>query len=512
MLAPSVSAQSAATPTSNTASSAIGSRPNVILIVADDLGYRDLAPYGQTLIQTPNIARMANESIVFTDFYSGSPVCAPARCTLMLGKDTGACSARGNFNMPMRGTDETVAEYLKRSGYVTGIFGKWALGGAGTDSSPLAQGFDYTFGWMDQRAAHNSFPDSLWASAGDKFTDGLPAAGAQLAQVPMHGSYAPDVVLDQAVAFLRQAGDEPLFLYYPTTIPHANNKNETTSTAFLEVPSLGIYADKPWAKGERQYAALVSKFDAHVETLRKAAMALDRPTVIFITADNGPHNLGGSNTAFFGSTGPFRGFKGRLLEGGIRVPLLIWTTDGTGQIDQRPSSFPDLTATIVALAGQEVPETMTGRDLLGDNSAIDDSRALYWEFHGGAGGKWAVRKGRWKTMAVLSTPFEQAVGSVLRLGAARFDDQPGVELYDLVVDPGEANNLAEARPDIVTEHFAIAAKARKSAGFGRELDLFRTRENIDKWVVTRFVSVCGAVLALFVLVALFWRRRRKAAV
>lgn len=481
----------------------------MILIVADDLGYGDLAPYGQLRIQTPNIARMATQALLFTDFYSGSPVCAPARCTLMLGHDTGSCSARGNFQMPLRGADETLAEMLKQNGYTTGLFGKWALGDADTDSNPTAQGFDYTFGWLDQIAAHASYPKTLWSSGGALLSDGLPKAGTALAKIEMRGQYAPDLVLDQAIAFLEQAGDEPLFLYYPTTIPHANNKGASRATAFLEVPSVGAYAAQPWADGERKYAALVTKFDDHVERLHQAAMALDRPTVIIITSDNGPHDLGGSNVAFFGSAGPFRGGKGELTEGGIRVPLLIWGLGDNPRVDERPAYFPDLTATILALVGAPAREAMDGRDLLAGDAQVNAERPLYWEYHGGSGGQWAVRKGRWKTMAELSTPLQRALGTIMRLGAPRHQLEPAVMLYDLTADPGETNNLAAAHPEIVAEHFAIAEAASESPGIERDFNLFRTREGITKWVFARFVGVSALLLAVLLGLAVFWRRRRR---
>lgn len=411
--------------------------------------------------------------------------------------------------MPLRGADETLAEMLKQNGYITGLFGKWALGNADTDSNPTAQGFDFTFGWLDQIAAHASYPKTLWSSGGALLSDGLPEAGVALAKIEMRGQYAPDVVLDQAIAFLEQAGDEPLFLYYPTTIPHANNKAEDRDTAFLEVPSLGLYAAQPWADGERKYAALVTKFDDHVERMRQAAMALDRPTVIIITSDNGPHNLGGSNAAFFGSAGPFRGGKGQLTEGGIRVPLLIWGLDDTARIDERPAYFPDLTATILALTGAPAREAMDGRDLLAGSAGLDPMRALYWEYHGGFGGQWAVRKGRWKTIAELSSPLQRALGTIMRLGAPHDRLEPAVMLYDLAADPGETNNLAAEYPDIVAEHFAIADAASESPGIERAFNLFRTREGITKWVFVRFVGVSGALIMALLGLAVFWRRRRK---
>ena len=300
------------------------SQPNIIFILADDLGYGDLGCYGQKQIQTPNLDRMAKEGMRFTRFYAGSTVCAPSRCTLMTGLHTGHCLIRGNRRVDLRDDDYTVAEMLQGAGYRTGMFGKWGLGSEGGTGLPTRQGFDEFFGYLDQSHAHNYYPTFLIrGSERERLDNVVPNPGRQGQGVASEKkTYSHDLIIREALDFVDRNRDVPFFLYLPVTIPHANNE---AGDAGMEVPGLGIYADRDWPEPEKGRAAMITYLDRDIGRLMKKLkdLGIDRQTIVFFSSDNGPHNEGGSESAFFNSSGSLRGSKRYLYEGGIRVPLIV---------------------------------------------------------------------------------------------------------------------------------------------------------------------------------------------
>lgn len=404
-------------------------RPNIVFILADDLGYGDLGCYGQKKFRTPNIDRLAAEGLRFTQCYAGSTVCAPSRCCLMTGLHTGHCRVRGNARVPLEPSDVTVAKVLKRSGYATGLCGKWGLGEAGSTGHPNKQGFDYFFGYLNQTRAHNYYPDFLWKNAGKVPLPNVVERGvASKKEV-----YSPDLILKEALAFIDAQKDWPFFLYFASTLPHANNEARQEG---MEIPSDAPYSDKNWPQPQKNHAAMITRLDTDVgQILQKLKdLKLDDNTVVFFSSDNGPHKEGGAEPTFFDSSGPLRGYKRSMTEGGIRVPMIVrWP----GRIKPGTSDFVwafwDFPPTAADLAGVKPPANIDGQSvvpvLLGSGS-VRPHAFLYWEFHEN-GSKQAVRMGDWKGI-------RNRVGGPL-------------ELYDLSKDVGEKH-------DIATEHPAVVAK------------------------------------------------------
>ena len=432
-------------------------RPNIIFILADDLGYGDLGCYGQKTIQTPNIDTIAAEGMRFTDHYAGSTVCAPSRCCLMTGLHTGHAWVRGNARVPLRPADVTVAELLKQAGYTTGIIGKWGLGEPETTGIPNRQGFDDWFGYLNQRHAHNYYPSYLWRNE-DKFMlknevnhviggrDRTPG-GVATKRV----EYSHDLFAAEALRFVEQNKDRPFFLYLPFTIPHANNE---AGKKGMEVPSFGPYAGKDWPEPQKGHAAMITRMDGDIGKLmaKIKALGLDEKTVVMFSSDNGPHKEGGGDPAFFNASGPLRGYKRALYEGGIRVPMIArWPGKiEAGSVSGHISAFWDFLPTCCELAGVNAPEGIDGLSML--PTLLDRSESqkkhdyLYWEFHE-QGKKQAVRMGRWKGV---------------RLNAAKKPDGP-IELYDLQNDIGEENNIAKRHPEIVAKIESYMKTARTPA-------------------------------------------------
>jgi arylsulfatase A-like enzyme len=405
-------------------------RPNVILVVADDLGYGDLGAYGQRYIRTPNLDRMAREGMRFTNAYAPSPVCAPSRASLMTGLHQGHARIRGNTGrggerVPLKPEDVTVAEVLKGAGYRTGIVGKWGLGEPGTTGVPGRQGFDYFYGYLNQNHAHSYYPEYLWH-------------GDERVKLP-GGTYSHDLLTREALAFIRRGGDAPFFLYLAYTLPHANNELTRQTGNGMEVPSDAPYSRESWSPQQRNYAAMVTRLDADVGELSRLLkeMDIDRETVVIFTSDNGPQGKdeGGYDQTLFDSNGPFRGLKRELYEGGLRVPLLVrWPGRvRAGATSAYPSTLCDLLPTAAELAGVRVPPATDGVSLrsllLGGRAPRRES--LYWEFHEG-GFVQAVRMGSWKAV---------------RRGA-----NGAVELYDLRADIGETR-------DVSARHRALVRRA-----------------------------------------------------
>ena len=402
-------------------------KPNIILIVADDLGRGDLGAYGQRLIRTPHLDRMAREGLRFTDAYAPSPVCAPSRASLLTGLHQGHARVRGNTNrhnerVPLRAEDLTVAEVLKGAGYRTGVVGKWGLGEPGTTGVPGRQGFDYFYGYLNQTHAHDYYPEYLWQDGG-RVT--LPKR-----------TYAHDLFTREALAFVRREAERPFFLYLAYTLPHANNELTRRTGNGMEVPTDAPYSREAWTPQQRNYAAMVTRLDADVGELLRLLkeMDIDRDTLVLFTSDNGPQGKdeGGYDQTLFDSNGPLRGLKRELYEGGIRVPLIArWPGRvRAGAVSAFPVTLCDFMPTAAALAGARAAFETDGVSLqsLLLGGPAPSRGALYWEFHEG-GFAQAVRMGSWKAVRK-------------GLGGA-------VELYDLKADPGETRDLSAREPGLV---------------------------------------------------------------
>ena len=408
-------------------------RPNIIFILADDLGYGDLGCYGQKQIQTPNLDRMAAEGVRFTNAYSGSTVCAPSRCCLMTGYHTGHAIIRGNANVNLRPQDRTVAEVLKEAGYTTALIGKWGLGEEGTSGIPRKKGFDYFYGYLNQTHAHNSYPTFLYRNEQRvKLKNVVPNEGKVGQGIASERiEYSNDLFTQEALAFLDRSKDSPFFLYLTYTIPHANSENGKTG---MEVPDLGIYKDKDWPGMQRQHAAMVTRLDGYVgQVLAKLKeLGLDEDTIVFFTSDNGPHKEGGFNPALSHSSGPLRGIKRDMYEGGIRVPMIArWPGKiAAGRVSDQPWAFWDFMPTAAEIGDAPSPFGIDGISMLPAllGKKQQSHQFMYWEFHE-RGFDQAVRMGDWK--------------------AVRHGTTAPIELYDLRTDIGEKKNVAAEHPDVV---------------------------------------------------------------
>lgn len=409
--------------------------PNIIFILADDLGYGDLGCYGQKQILTPHIDRLAAEGMRFTDCYAGSTVCAPSRCCLMTGKHTGHSTIRGNVaEATLSPEDVTVAQILKQAGYATAMFGKWGLGDAGSPGIPNRKGFDHFFGYLNQTHAHNYYPTFLWRNeAKFPLQNVVPQekpTGAGVASVKLQ--YSDDLFAVEAIQFLDEHQTAPFFLYLPFTIPHANNEAKQNG---LEVPDDEPYVKKDWPVNEKHYAAMVTRLDGYVGQImdRLAKLKLDDNTIVFFTSDNGPHREGGNNPEFFHSSGPLRGIKRALYEGGIRIPMIArWPGHVKPGVMDQPTAFWDFLPTAAELTGQKLPEGIDGMSMMPNLLGLKQERVdrqLYWEFKEGKIDSQAVRRQQWKYVRPAT-------------GAAW-------ELYDLSKDIGETKNVAGEHRDVV---------------------------------------------------------------
>ena len=444
-------------------------RPNIILIVADDLGYGDLGAYGQQRIRTPNLDRMAREGLRFTQFYAGSTVCAPSRSVLMTGRHTGRTPIRGNNPVlpigqkPLPDSSVTIAEVLQEAGYTTGAFGKWGLGAPGSEGVPHKQGFDRFFGYIGQRRAHFYWPEFLFGSTRDSLRrvplDGNrvddtappdflhPGSGPPLER----GTHSHDAIMKEALQFIgaQSQSESPFFAYLPVTIPHASlSAPEAAFEPYTDAEGNSIFDEQPFPGDhyteqpmpKAAYAAMVTHLDQGVGRImeRLEAEGVAENTLVLFTSDNGPHGAGGYDPAYFDSNGALRGMKRDLYEGGIRVPHIAWwpgRVEG-GRRTDLPSYFADYKATFAALAGAASPETPNSISLvptlLGTSAQQETHESLYWGFKN----KQAARRGKWKAV-------RQPMGS------------GPTELYNLEEDPSESNNVAEAHPDVVQQMEAI---------------------------------------------------------
>lgn len=403
--------------------------PNVIFILADDLGYGDLGCYGQKQIQTPNIDRMAKEGLRFTQCYAGSTVCAPSRCVLMTGLHTGHCRIRGNALVPLLPEDVTVAEVFKSVGYATGLCGKWGLGEPGSTGVPTKQGFDSFFGYLNQHHAHNYYPDYLWKNETKVTFPNVVANNVASKKLV----YSPDEITKEALSFIDTHHAKPFFLYYTPTLPHANNEAKQEG---MEIPSNEPYSKQPWPTAQKNHAAMITRLDADVGKIlaKLKDLKIDDNTLVFFTSDNGPHKEGGGDPTFFQSSGPLRGIKRAMTEGGIRVPMLVrWPGKVKPGEHELAWAFWDFLPTMADLVGAKVPAKLDGHSILPallGVGKVEQAPFLYWEFHE-QGSKQAVRMGPWKAI-------RNKLGEPL-------------ELYDLTKDIAEKNNLAKEQSAIVAK-------------------------------------------------------------
>jgi len=417
-------------------------KPNVILILADDLGYGDLGCYGQQRIKTPRLDRMAKEGLRFTDFYAGCTVCAPSRCVLMTGYHMGHAYVRGNAGRTnpaiqiLRDRDVTVAEVLKQTGYATALCGKWGLGEEGSIGTPNKQGFDYFFGYLNQFHAHNYYPAYLLKNESrfpmKNVVPGEGEFGSGVASQRIE--YSADLITAEALAWIEQNKDQPFFLYYAPTIPHANNEGRSEG---MEVPDLGEYAKTDWPPNQKAHAAMISRLDADVgrllDLLKK--LNLDEKTLVLFSSDNGPHREGGNDPDFNNSNGPLQGIKRDLTDGGIRVPFLArWPGKIAPGTSGFVGGFQDLLPTLAELAGATagVPRDTDGLSivptLLGQAAQQKQHGYLYWLFYERGAGQ-AARMGNWKA---VQQPYHTPV-----------------RLYNLEQDIGEERDVAAEQPAVV---------------------------------------------------------------
>lgn len=433
--------------------------PNVILILADDLGYGEIGRYGQKKIRTPHLNRLYDQGMHFTRAYSGAPVCAPSRCVLMTGVPTTRAAIRDNREVRPEGQaampagTPTIASHLKAAGWRTGAMGKWGLGAIGSASDPNAAGFEIFFGYNCQREAHNFFPPWLWLNRekvwldNPRFRAHQRAASVSMGQSEFRGTqYAPDLMLEQARAFLRVEDPRPFFLYLPFVEPHLAMQPppewvERYPEEWDEKPYLGTKGYLPHPRPRAGYAAMISDLDEHVGSLmallEELGMADD--TIVMFTSDNGPtHDVGGVDTTFFNSAGGLRGRKGSVYEGGLRVPLIVrWPgVTGGGRRSTELVAAEDFLPTMLDLAGIETPgPTPEARSFLGALRGEDlpDRAPIVHEFHG-YGGQQAVIGERYKL-----------VRRDLKRKVKPF------ELYDLKGDVLETTDLAASMPELVRE-------------------------------------------------------------
>lgn len=438
-------------------------KPNIIFILADDLGYGELGSYGQKLIQTPHLDRLAAEGMRFTQFYAGSTVCAPSRSVLMTGLHMGHTRVRGNAggrNMiaqTLRTGDVTVARVLQQAGYATGLVGKWGLGEVDSEGEPRQHGFDYYFGFLNQTHAHNHFPAFLWRN-GEKVM--LPNEVKEVGPTPGAGYatkrvvYADDLCAEDSRAFVRRHQDKPFFLFVSLVTPHANNERSRELGEGNEVPDQGIYADRPWNDAAKNHAAMVTRLDRDVGALmaQLKELKLDERTLVMFSSDNGPHKEGGPSydPSFFSVSGPVTGLKRALTDGGIRVPFIArWPGKiKAGAVSDHVGYFGDMMATWSELAGGKPPaktDSISFVPTLLGRGAQPKHAYLYWEFYEQGVSQAVLLEGRWKAIRLktLTAP---------------------VQLFDVANDIAEKTDVAAKNPALV----ARAVDLFKTARFDNE--------------------------------------------
>jgi arylsulfatase A-like enzyme len=440
----------------------ITNRPNLIWIMADDLGYGELGSYGQKVIQTPHLDRMAREGLRFTRFYAGATVCAPSRSVLMTGEHHGRTRVRGNAGagnpqaQALRPDDFTVAKALQQAGYTTALIGKWGLGDIGPAETglPRNHGFDLFFGYLNQRHAHNHFPDFLWHNEERIALPNVvtPVGGDGAGYATEARLFADDLFTDESLKFIANHQHQPFFLYWSLIIPHANNERTRELKDGAHVPDYGPYALMDWPDQDKGHAAMITRMDSYVGRLLKHLhlLGLAENTLVLFTSDNGPHNESNHNLDRFQPSGLLRGIKRSLTDGGIRVPTIAWWPGriAPGRVSDHVAYFGDWFATATELAGASAPDDLDSISfvptLLGNPTEQPTHEFLYWEFHERGFTQAALYQGRWKGIRT------------------QHQDAPLV-LYDLMNDMGETNDAAPHHPDIVARINAYLQTARRDS-------------------------------------------------
>jgi arylsulfatase A-like enzyme len=446
------------TMTSESSMAKIPSRPNIVVIVADDLGYGEVGCYGQTVIQTPRLDAMATEGMRFTHFYAGATVCAPSRSVLMTGQHHGHTRVRGNAGrtnptaQALLDEDITVAEVLSAAGYRTALYGKWGLGDVGEAESglPRRQGFHEFFGYLSQHRAHNHFPDYLWENETKvrlkNVVEPVGEFGGGYATEQVE--FADDLFAERALKFVsRDEEGGPFFLYWSLVVPHANNERTRAVGNGANVPDFGPYADEDWPEQDKGHAAMITRLDSHVGRLldRLKERGIAKNTLVLFTSDNGPHNESRHNLDRFTPSGPYSGIKRSLTDGGIRVPMIAWWpgTVPAGTESDFAGSFADVMATAAELADVEAPQNTDSLSIVPELTGHPDVQKqhdfLYWEFHEGGFRQACLYHGRWKGLRRLGEP---------------------VRLFDTDTDVAERVDVAADHPDLSDEIRAYLDGAR----------------------------------------------------
>lgn len=459
-----------------------GSRPNIVYILADDLGYGELGSYGQQLIATPHLDRLADQGMRFTQHYSGSPVCAPARCVLLTGLHTGHAAIRDNDELSDRGDvwrdpalegqrplpadTQTLGHHMQRAGYATAFIGKWGLGGPGSEGAPEHMGFDRFFGYLCQRQAHNYYPTHLWRDAEKVplpnpgfFPHARLPEGADPHDPASYAEYggevhAVDPMIDEALGWLDERGDEPFLLVFASPIPHLSLQIPAEDLAVYDgvfdepQPYVGDHGYTPHPTPRAAYAAMITRLDKDVGRLldKLEAMGVADDTLVMFSSDNGPSWVGGVDLEYFESAGGLRGRKAQLFEGGIRVPLVArWPGHiPAGSTSDHISGFQDMLPTFCDVAGAPVPDGLDGLsmvpELTGDMAGQPHHDHLYWEH---ARRAQAARRGHWK--------------------AFRPRPDQAIQLYDLSVDPAEEHDVASEHPEVVEAFTQLFVDGRSTS-------------------------------------------------
>jgi len=429
--------------------------PNIIIIVADDLGWGDLGSYGQKLIKTPNLDRLAADGMRFTQAYAGSPQGNASRCALLTGMHSGHGYIRGNREVPLRAADRVIPELLRGTRrYETIALGKWNLGGKGTNGSPFKKGFNHWRGFVNQLHANNHYPNFIWC-----YEPGHRGVNSWNGDVQIHANnsgrravYSTDLLTKAALNTIRiyrpswETGYRPFFLYLSYTAPHANNELARKTGQGNEVPTDFPYTGERWPRAEKNKAAMITRLDSAVGQImaKLREYNIDEDTVIFFTSDNGPHQEGGNDPQFFRSAGPFKGIKNSLYEGGLRVPMLVrWTGKvKANSVSNEPFPLWDIMPTVLQIARIPSPREIDGVSIMPTLIGLPQKsrhKYLYWESHY-PHSKQAARKGNWK---------------VIRPAAGK-----ALELYDLSVDAGEQLNVAARHPEIIRDFETFLRTAR----------------------------------------------------
>jgi arylsulfatase A-like enzyme len=420
-------------------------KPNIIFIMCDDMGYGQLGCYGQQKIKTPRIDQMAKEGLRLTDYYAGTAVCAPSRCSLMTGQHVGRTFIRGNYEimkgehnesgqLPIPDETVTVAEKMQEAGYKTALIGKWGLGYPHSEGDPLKQGFDFFAGYNCQRHAHSHYPGWVWRNH-EKVQLGPPAKPGEEKTEEQHSQY---FLTDEAKSFITRNQDNPFFLYLAYVIPHAAMQIPHSD------PACQLYAGKDWPEIQKRHAGMITLLDRHVGDILDllVELGLDENTLVVFTSDNGAHREGGAKPEFFKDSGPLRGIKRNMYEGGIRVPFIArWPgVIEAGRTSDHLGAHWDLMPTACELAGVDAPEDIDGISyaplLRGDETDQAKHRYLYFELNNPH--KRGIRSGDWVAIQEKVTASDAGVDSV--------------ELYNLKDDLAQTSNLASAYPEKVA-HF-----------------------------------------------------------